>query len=167
MAVEVSLMPGTGQLTLTGQLGKVMQESAMAAVSYARGRSGDWKVDDKYFDQHNIHIHVPAGAVPKDGPSAGTAMATALISALLQRAVRREVAMTGEITLRGKVLAIGGLKEKALAADRAGITTFLFPRENEKDLVDVPEKVRQHLRLLPVDHLDDVLKVGLVEKVNL
>jgi ATP-dependent Lon protease len=167
MAVEVSLMPGTGQLTLTGQLGKVMQESAMAAVSYARGRSGDWKVDDKYFDQHNIHLHVPAGAVPKDGPSAGTAMATALISALLQRAVRREVAMTGEITLRGKVLAIGGLKEKALAADRAGITTFLFPRENEKDLVDVPEKVRQHLRLLPVDHLDDVLKVGLVEKVNL
>jgi ATP-dependent Lon protease len=163
MAVEVILMPGTGQLSLTGQLGKVMQESAQAAVSYARGRSADWKLDDKYFDLHNIHIHVPAGAVPKDGPSAGTAMATALISALLQRAVRRDVAMTGEITLRGKVLAIGGLKEKALAVDRAGITTFLFPRDNEKDLVDVPEKVRQHLRLLPVDHLDDVLSVGLVE----
>ncbi|MGI8915627.1 MAG: endopeptidase La [Chloroflexota bacterium] len=167
MAVEVSLMPGTGQLTLTGQLGKVMQESARAAVSYARGRSTDWKFDDKYFDQHNIHIHVPAGAVPKDGPSAGTAMATALISALLQRAVRRDVAMTGEITLRGKVLAIGGLKEKALAVDRAGITTLLFPRENEKDLIDVPEKVRQHLRLLPVDHLDDVLKFGLVDHADL
>jgi ATP-dependent Lon protease len=167
MAVEVILMPGTGQLSLTGQLGKVMQESAQAAVSYARGRSADWKLDDKYFDQHNIHIHVPAGAVPKDGPSAGTAMATALISALLQRAVRRDVAMTGEITLRGKVLAIGGLKEKALAVDRAGITTFLFPRDNEKDLVDVPEKVRQHLRLLPVDHLDDVLSVGLVDHAGI
>jgi ATP-dependent Lon protease len=167
MAVEVSLMPGTGQLTLTGQLGKVMQESAMAAVSYARGRSADWKLDDKYFDVHNIHIHVPAGAVPKDGPSAGTAMAIALISALLKRAVRRDVAMTGEITLRGKILAIGGLKEKALAVDRAGITTFLYPRDNEKDIVDVPEKVRLHLRLLPMDHLDDVLKIGLVQPVEI
>ncbi|HEV7214952.1 MAG TPA: endopeptidase La, partial [Chloroflexota bacterium] len=162
MAVEVSLMPGTGKLTLTGQLGNVMQESAQAAVSYARGRSADWKLADGFFDQHNIHIHVPAGAVPKDGPSAGTAMATALISTLVKRAVRRDVAMTGEITLRGKILAIGGLKEKALAVDRAGIATFLYPRDNEKDLPDVPEKVRQHLRLLPMDHLDDVLRIGLV-----
>jgi ATP-dependent Lon protease len=166
MAVEVSLMPGTGKLTLTGQLGNVMQESAQAAVSYARGRSADWKLADGFFDQHNIHIHVPAGAVPKDGPSAGTAMATALISTLVKRAVRRDVAMTGEITLRGKILAIGGLKEKALAVDRAGIATFLYPRDNEKDLPDVPEKVRQHLRLLPMDHLDDVLRIGLVQATD-
>jgi len=161
MAVEVSLMPGTGQLTLTGQLGKVMQESAQAAVSYARARGGEWCLADKYFEEHNIHIHVPAGAVPKDGPSAGVAMATALISALTSRPTRRDVAMTGEITLRGKVLPIGGLKEKALAAHRAGITTFLLPRDNEKDLVDVPDKVRQQLSLMAVEHVDDVLRVAL------
>ncbi len=161
LSVEVSLMPGNGQLTLTGQLGKVMQESAQAAVSYGRSRGADWNLADKFFEEHNIHIHVPAGSVPKDGPSAGVAMATALISALTKRPTRRDVAMTGEITLRGKVLPIGGLKEKAIAAQRAGITTFLLPRDNEKDVNDIPLLVRETLRLLAVEHIDEVLNVAL------
>ncbi len=162
LAIEVSITEGNGKTTLTGQLGSVMQESAQAAVTYARSRTSPLGLRAKFLDDHNVHIHVPAGAIPKDGPSAGVAMATALVSTLSQRAVHKEVAMTGEITLRGKVLPIGGLKEKTLAAVRAGITTFILPRDNMKDLDDIPDKVLKSLTLVPVDHMDEVLRVALV-----
>ncbi len=161
MGVEVIVMEGKGNLLLTGQLGDVMKESAQAAVSYARARARQLGIDPARFEKTDIHIHVPAGATPKDGPSAGITMATALVSALTQRPIRRDVAMTGEITLRGKVLPIGGLKEKVLAAHRAGISTFILPRKNEKDLIEIPQKVRRQLKLIAVDELDAVLKVAL------
>jgi ATP-dependent Lon protease len=161
MGVEVSLMDGKGSLLLTGQLGDVMKESAQAALSYARSRSRQLGIDPARFEKTDIHVHVPAGAIPKDGPSAGITMATAMVSALTARKVRRDVAMTGEITLRGKVLPIGGLKEKILAAHRAGISTFVLPRKNEKDLEEIPQKVRRQLELVVVDNLDDVLRVAL------
>jgi ATP-dependent Lon protease len=161
IGVEVSVMEGRGNLLLTGQLGDVMKESAQAAVSYARARAIQLGIDPARFEKTDIHIHVPAGATPKDGPSAGITMATALVSALTQRRVRRDVAMTGEITLRGKVLPIGGLKEKVLAAHRAGISTFILPRKNEKDLDEIPAKVRKQIKLVPVDELDAVLKEAL------
>jgi len=161
MSVEVSLMDGKGSLLLTGQLGDVMKESAQAALSYARSRARHLGIDPARFEKTDIHVHVPAGAIPKDGPSAGITMATAMVSALTGRKVRRDVAMTGEITLRGKVLPIGGLKEKMLAAHRAGISTFVLPRKNEKDLEEIPPKVRRQLELVPADSLDEVLRVAL------
>ncbi|MEO8289315.1 MAG: endopeptidase La [Chloroflexota bacterium] len=161
IGVEVSLMEGKGNLLLTGQLGDVMKESAQAALTYARSRARQLGIDPARFEKTDIHIHVPAGATPKDGPSAGVTLASALVSALTGRPVRRDVAMTGEITLRGKVLPIGGLKEKVLAAHRAGISTFILPRKNEKDLDEIPQKVRRGLEMIPVDDLDMVLKIAL------
>jgi ATP-dependent Lon protease len=161
LSIEVLPVKGKAGLLLTGQLGDVMKESAQAAVSYVRSRSAELGIDPNYFEEHNIHIHIPEGAVPKDGPSAGITLTTALISALTGKPVRRDVAMTGEVTLRGKVLPIGGLKEKTLAAHRAGIRTFLLPKENVKDIVELPEKVRQDLTLIPVASMDEVLKVAL------
>ena len=154
-------MRGKGILQLTGQLGDVMKESAQAAMSYARFRADQLGIDPNYFEEHNIHVHVPEGAVPKDGPSAGITLTTALISAMTGRPVRRDVAMTGEVTLRGKVLPIGGLKEKTLAAHRAGIKTFILPKDNAKDIVELPQKVRDDLQLIPVSSMDEVLKIAL------
>jgi len=161
LSIEVLPVRGKGALQLTGHLGDVMKESAQAALSYARFRAPQLGVDDNYFEEHNIHIHVPEGAVPKDGPSAGITLTTALISAMTGRPVRRDVAMTGEVTLRGKVLPIGGLKEKTLAAHRAGIKTFILPKDNVKDIVDLPQKVRDDLQLIPVSSMDEVLKIAL------
>jgi len=157
MAIEVSVMEGKGTLTLTGQLGDVMRESAQAALSFARANARRLKIDDRRFDKIDIHIHVPEGAVPKDGPSAGITLATALISALSSQAVKHDVAMTGEITLRGRVLPVGGVKEKILGAHRAGIRTVILPRDNERDLAEVPGHVKRKLAFLYVDHMDDVI----------
>jgi ATP-dependent Lon protease len=167
MAIEVALLVGKGGVTLTGQLGDVMRESAQAAVSYARSRAKELGLDDKFHESLDVHIHIPAGAVPKDGPSAGITIATALISALTRRPVRRDVSMTGEITLRGRVLPIGGLKEKALAVHRAGLKTFIAPAKNRKDLPDVPRDVQRDLRIVFVDHMDEVLPVAFGEHLGL
>jgi ATP-dependent Lon protease len=161
LSIEVLPVRGKGTLQLTGQLGDVMKESAQAALSYARFKAEALGVDPKYFEEHNIHIHIPEGAVPKDGPSAGITLTTALISAMTGQPVRRDVAMTGEVTLRGKVLPIGGLKEKTLAAHRAGIKTFILPKDNAKDIVELPQKVRDDLQLIPVSSMDEVLKIAL------
>ncbi len=161
LSIEVLPFKGKGQLQLTGQLGEVMKESAQAAVSYVRSRAADFGIDPNTFEETNIHIHIPEGAVPKDGPSAGITLTTALISALTGTPVRRDVAMTGEVTLRGKVLGIGGLKEKTLAAHRAGIRTFILPKENAKDISELPEKVRKELNLIPVSSMDEVLQIAL------
>ncbi|MGC5326567.1 endopeptidase La [Brevibacillus sp. SYSU BS000544] len=161
--VEVSILPGKGKLTLTGQLGDVMKESAQAAFSYIRSRASEWKIDSEFHEKNDIHIHVPEGAIPKDGPSAGITMATALVSALTGIAVRKDVGMTGEITLRGRVLPIGGLKEKSLSAHRAGLTTIIMPKDNEKDIDDIPESVRNDLKFIPVEHMDEVLSHALVK----
>lgn len=164
LSIEVSYYKGKGKLTLTGKLGEVMRESAQAAFSYIRSRADELNIDPDFHETNDIHIHVPEGATPKDGPSAGITMATALVSALTGRAVRKEVGMTGEITLRGRVLPIGGLKEKSLSAHRAGITTIIIPEENEKDIDDIPESVRNDLTFIKVKHLDQVLEHALVEK---
>jgi ATP-dependent Lon protease len=164
MSVEVTLMDGKPNFILSGQLGDVMQESARAAMSYVHSRARELGINPNAFDTHAIHVHVPAGAIPKEGPSAGIALATALVSALTGRAVRRDVAMTGEITLRGNVLPIGGLKDKTLAAHRAGIRTVLMPKKNLKDLEEIPEDVRNELNLIPVDHMDEVLKHALLDR---
>jgi len=157
--VEVSLMKGRGNLTLTGQLGEVMKESAQAALSFCRSRLKELKLKENFFDTLDIHVHVPAGAIPKDGPSAGVTMATALYSALSRKTVRADVAMTGEITLRGRVLPIGGLKEKALAALRAGITTVIIPEHNKKDLEEIPKDLRSKITFVPVRSMDQILKM--------
>jgi ATP-dependent Lon protease len=162
LPVEVSLMEGKGTLMLTGQLGEVMQESAQAALSYARSHAHDLHMGQVDFDKLDIHIHVPEGAVPKDGPSAGITIATALISALIQRPVHRDVAMTGEITLRGRVLPIGGLKEKVLAAHRAGLKTVLLPQQNKKDMIEIPRQVKRDLKFIFVSRMDEVLPVALL-----
>lgn len=158
--VETALMPGKGKLTLTGQLGDVMRESAMAAFSYARSHSGELGIKEEVVKKIDVHIHVPEGAVPKDGPSAGVAMATSLISALTGAKTKKDVAMTGEITLRGRVMEIGGVKEKVIAAHRAGIKTVVLPKDNQKDMDDVPEKVKKDIKFIFADHLDQVLKTA-------
>lgn len=163
LQVEVALMPGKGGLTLTGQLGDVMKESAQAALSYVRARAKELGIDNDTFKKTDIHIHVPEGAIPKDGPSAGITLTTALISALTKVPSHKEVGMTGEVTLRGRVLEIGGVKEKFLAAHRAGLKTIIFPDANVKDLEDVPKKVIRELKLIPVKHMDEVIKYALTK----
>ena len=159
--VEVSLISGKGEFIITGQIGEVMQESARAALSYAKANTALLGIEENAFENLDVHIHVPAGAIPKDGPSAGVAMATALISALTQKPVDKCVAMTGEITLRGRVLPIGGLKEKALGALRAGIHTIIIPEKNKKDLAEVPQNVKRRIKFVPVKHMDEVLPLAL------
>ncbi len=164
--IEVALMPGRGGLTLTGQLGDVMKESGQAAMSYVRSR---WKLlglPEKFFQKLDVHVHVPEGAVPKDGPSAGAAIATAIVSALTRIPTRRTVAMTGEITLRGRVLEIGGVKEKVIAAHRAGIRTVVLPKNNKKDLEDIPKSVTTDLTFHFIEHMDEVLKIALIKPLN-
>src|SRR6266849_4226340 len=162
LSVEVTIVPGRGKLTITGQLGEVMQESAQAALSYVRSRAATLGLAPNFYQKIDIHLHIPEGAIPKDGPSAGITLATALVSALTRSAIRNDLAMTGEITLRGRVLPIGGLKEKVLAAHRGGIKTVLIPGENEKDISDIPQQVLRNVRLIKVDHMDQVLRHALV-----
>ena len=157
----------TEEFVLTGQIQKVMEESARAALSYVRAHQAELGVPKGFFKDHAMHIHVPAGAIPKDGPSAGVTMATAIVSALTGRPVRRDVAMTGEITLRGKVLPIGGVKEKLLAVHRAGIKTFVLPEKNKKDLVDIPTEVLDTVELKTVSTIDEVLSVALQKHARL
>jgi ATP-dependent Lon protease len=161
--VEVSPLKGKGQLTLTGQLGDVMKESAQAALSYARSRAATWGLPTNFYEKRDIHIHVPAGAIPKDGPSAGVTMATALLSSLTKIPVKKSVAMTGEITLQGRVLPIGGLKEKALAALRAKINTIVAPKKNQKDIDEIPSHIRRRINFVFVENMDEILEVALVK----
>ena len=164
LCVEVLIMPGKGEKIVTGKLGDVMKESAQAAVSYVRSRAGQLKIEPKFYKKYDIHIHIPEGAIPKDGPSAGISMCTALVSALTKRPVYRDVAMTGEITLRGRVLPIGGLKEKILAAHRGGIKKVIIPKENRKDLRDIPKSISKQMAFVFVEHMDEVLSHALVVK---
>jgi ATP-dependent Lon protease len=162
LIAETLTMPGKGHLTVTGKLGEVMKESAQAAVSYVRSRAANLMIDEKFHRKLDLHIHIPEGAIPKDGPSAGIAMCTSIVSALAKRPVRRDIAMTGEITLRGRVLPIGGLKEKIIAAHRGGIKTVLIPKENEKDLRDIPKVITRSMTIVPVEHMDEVLSHALI-----
>jgi len=162
LVTEAAIMPGKGNLTITGKLGDVMQESAQAAMSYVRSRAELLKLEKDFYQNVDMHLHVPEGAIPKDGPSAGITMATAITSALIKKPVKNDIAMTGEITLRGRVLPIGGLKEKVLAAHRGGINTIIIPKENEKDLADIPAKVLKIMDVVMVEHIDEVLKVALI-----
>jgi ATP-dependent Lon protease len=162
LTIEGVMMPGKGKMSVTGNLREVMKESIQAAQAYVRSRSVDFGIPASMFEKRDIHVHVPEGATPKDGPSAGVAMVTAIISVLTGIAVRKDVAMTGEITLRGRVLPIGGLKEKLLAALRAGITTVLIPDDNVKDLADIADEVKAKLSIVPVARMDDVLKAALI-----
>jgi ATP-dependent Lon protease len=163
LVTEATLMSGKGHLTLTGKLGDVMQESAQAAMSYVRSKAEEFGIAKDFNRKADVHVHVPEGAIPKDGPSAGITLATALVSALTRLPVRKDVAMTGEITLRGKVLPIGGVKEKVLAAHRAGIKNIVLPKDNEKDLADIPKNVLDTLNVFMVTTMDEVLKIALAE----
>lgn len=163
LEVEVNVMPGKGECKLTGQLGDVMKESAMAGISYIRSISENYEIEADYFQTHDIHIHIPEGAVPKDGPSAGITMATAILSAITKKKVRSDVAMTGEITLRGRVLPIGGLKEKLLAAKNAGITTVCIPEENKKDLEEIAKEIKKGMEIIPVESFDEVIAIAFKE----
>ena len=165
LSIEATLMRGRGKLTLTGQLGDVMQESAQAAMSYIRGRSDKLGIDPLFHRKYDLHVHIPEGAIPKDGPSAGIALATAIASLLGKVAVKGDVAMTGEITLRGKVLPVGGVKEKVLAAFRFGIKTIILPAENEKDLSEIPEDISDKMEFHLVENMDEVLEVAMAEPV--
>lgn len=161
--IEVLVLDGKGHIIQTGKLGDVMKESIQASVSYVRSKSAEWKLAPDFFEKHDIHVHVPEGATPKDGPSAGTAICTALTSALTKIMVRHDVAMTGEINLRGQVLEIGGLKEKLLAAHRSGIKTVVIPKDNEKDLTEIDTKVKDSLSFVLASTVDDVLRTALTE----
>ena len=167
LLTESTLMPGKGLLTLTGKLGDVMQESAQAAMSYVRAKAEDFGIPKEFNKKTDMHVHVPEGAIPKDGPSAGITITTALVSTLARIPTRRDVAMTGEITLRGKVLPVGGVKEKVLAAHRANLTTIILPKDNEKDLADIPKNGPPiHSDLYMVDKMDEVLKIALTEQLE-
>jgi ATP-dependent Lon protease len=161
LTIEAAKMPGAGKLIITGHLGQVMQESAQAAFSFARSHARALGVKDPFYKTSDIHIHVPAGAIPKDGPSAGAAIATALVSLITGKQVKKSLAMTGEVTLRGRVLEIGGVKEKVLAAHRAGVRTVILPEENRRDLDDVPKEVRRALRFIFAKSMDDVLRTAI------
>jgi ATP-dependent Lon protease len=165
LTIEAVTVPGKGQVKTTGKLGEVMQESVQAAWSFLRARAPVYGVKPSIFGKKDIHIHLPEGAVPKDGPSAGVGMVTAMVSTLTGIPVRRDVAMTGEVTLRGRVLPIGGLKEKLLAALRGGIATVLIPKENEKDLAEIPVNILEGLEIVPVSHVDEVLSRALAQPV--
>jgi ATP-dependent Lon protease len=161
--IEVTLYKGNGRLILTGKLGEVMKESAQAGYSYVRSRAALLGINEDFFEKNDVHVHIPEGAIPKDGPSAGITIACALASAMTGRKVRHEVAMTGEVTLRGRVLPVGGIKEKVLAAHRAGIRKVILPKENEKDLEEIPKKIRTQLEFTFVEHMDEVLEEALLE----
>jgi ATP-dependent Lon protease len=163
MYVEASLIRGKGELILTGQLGEIMQESARAAVSFVRSTIRNYGGRENLFDSVDVHIHVPAGAIPKDGPSAGIAIATVLLSAATGNPIRNDVGMTGEITLRGRVLPVGGLKEKSLGALRAGVNTVIIPAKNKKDLAEIPSGIKRRIKYIPVQHMDEVLEVALLK----
>ena len=163
LSIEALKIPGKGKMTITGKLGDVMQESIQAAASYVRSRSANFGIHPKVFEKRDIHIHVPEGAVPKDGPSAGVGMITSIVSVLTGIPVDKNIAMTGEITLRGRVFPIGGLKEKLLAAHRGGIKKVLIPFDNEKDLADVPDNVKEGLEIIPVKTVDEVLSHALTK----
>jgi ATP-dependent Lon protease len=162
LTIEVSIVPGKGNLTITGQLGEVMQESAQAAMSYVRSRAEHIGLERFFYQKVDIHIHVPEGATPKDGPSAGIAIASAIVSALIKKPIRKDIAMTGEITLRGRILPIGGLKEKTLAAHRGRVKNVLIPKDNEKDLKEIPDKIKRDVDIKLVNHMDEVLEAAII-----
>ena len=164
LEIEVNTMPGKGELVLTGNLGEVMKESAHTGISFIRANAKKYEIEEKIFKETDIHIHIPEGAVPKDGPSAGITMATAMLSAIVEKPVRADLAMTGEITLQGRVLPIGGLKEKLLSALRGGIKTVIIPKENEKDLAEIPDNVKEGMKIIPVSEVSEVLKIALADK---
>jgi ATP-dependent Lon protease len=166
LTIEAVTVPGKGQVKSTGKLGEVMGESIQAALSFVKARAPQYGIKPSVFAKKDIHVHLPEGAVPKDGPSAGIGMVTAMVSTLTGVAVKREIAMTGEVTLRGRVLPIGGLKEKLLAALRGGITTVLIPHDNEKDLAEIPKNILDGLTIIPVRHVDEVLVLALVDKLE-
>ena len=166
LKIETVHMPGKGRMQITGKLGDVMQESVKAAKSFVRSKSLEYGIIPPVFEKKDFHIHVPEGATPKDGPSAGIAMVTSIVSSITDIPVNREIAMTGEVTITGQVLQIGGLKEKLLAAHRAGINHVLIPKENEKDLVDIPKKVKEDIKITPVKKVDDVLKIALTKELK-
>jgi len=166
LSIETVVMPGKGKLEYTGKLGDVMKESIKAAKSFIRSKCLDYGIVPPTFEKRDFHVHVPEGATPKDGPSAGIGMVTSIVSAITSTPVKREVAMTGEVTLRGRVLPIGGLKEKLLAALRGGIKTAIIPEENVKDLKEIPQNVKDGLKIIPVSHVDEVLKIALAKQLD-